>query len=151
MIRNATPLDALRVLSLAEAYVNEAGEYAGLSYDSELAIGNMLSAIQDDRHLFILSVNTKGEVIGMLWAVCVAALPWSPSKVAMDQIVYLLPEYRGTRYGLELLLSYDRWAEENDAAEIRLSIASGLHENKTGKLYEKLGYSYLGSQYRRKL
>ena len=151
MIREATAFDALTVLCLAESYLEEAGEYAGLSYDSSLAIGNMMLATKDPNQLFILSLNSEKEVVGMLWAVCVAALPWSPEKVALDQIVYVSPEYRGTRHGLDLLRAYEDWAEEEGASEIRLSIASGVHETKTSKLYQKLGYSHLGSQYRRKL
>lgn len=150
MIRNATELDALVVLKMGEDYVEETGHYVGLPYDANLAVGNMLMAIHDPRQLFILSVDPSGEVVGMLWAFCGPVLPWSPAPIAMDQIVYVKPDKRGTKHGLQLIQEYERWAVEMGAAEVRLSIASGIHEDKSGKLYEKLGYDRLGSQYRRR-
>lgn len=151
MIREATDFDALSILSLAELYMEEAGTYAGLTYSPELTVGNVMLANRDPNQLFLLSVNSKGEAVGLLWALCLAAIPWSPDKIALDQIVYVKPEYRGTKHALGLIRYYEKWAEEVGAAELRLSIASGVHEEKTGKLYSKLGYSHLGSQYRRKL
>lgn len=151
MIREANTLDGLVALSLGEKYIKEAGEYAGLPYDPQHAVTNMMNAVFDDNQLFILSINDKGDAVGMLWAVCAPILPWTKAKIAIDQIVYVMPEYRGTKHGLALLSAYEKWAESKGAVETRLSIASGVHEDKTGRLYNKLGYSHLGSQYRRKL
>jgi len=151
MIREATELDALSALELGQRYVAEVGEYAGLEYDAALAVGRMLEAVYDERQLFVLSLNEKGVPVGMLWAVCAPILPWTPAPIAMDQIVYVLPEYRGTSHGIKLIRHYEQWAEDKGAVEIRLSIASGVHEHRTGKLYQKIGYSHLGSQYRRKI
>lgn len=151
MIRNATELDALVALKMGEDYVEETGNYVGMPYDANLAVGNMLMALRDPRQLFILSIDAKGNAAGMLWAFCGPALPWSPASIAVDQIVYVKPEKRGTKHGLALIKSYEEWAARMDAVEVRLSIASGIHADKSGRLYEKLGYDRLGSQFRRRI
>lgn len=150
MIRTATEFDALVALQMGEAYVQETGHYVDIPYDANLAVGNMLLAIHDPRQLFLIAVDSSGEAVGMLWAFCGPALPWSPAPVAVDQIVYVDPKKRGSKHGIELIQEYEKWAVNMGAVEVRLSIASGIHEDKSGKLYEKLGYDRLGSQFRRR-
>lgn len=142
--------DALDCMKMAQAYVDEAGEYSGVPYDREWAVAHMIASIESPNYLFIVTTNAEGESVGFLWAVCAPILPWSPALVAMDQIVYVRPEYRGSRHGLKLIARYQEWAEEQGAIETRLSIASGVHEDQTGRLYQKLGFEYLGSHYRRR-
>lgn len=151
MIRDATVWDALTALSLGESYVEEVMDYVNVPYDPEAAVGRMAEALHDERQLFILSITSEGYVAGMLWAICAPLLPWSSCNIALDTIVYVKPEYRGTRHGLDLVRAYESWAIDKGASEIRLSVASGIHEDKTGNFYKKLGYEHLGSQYRRKL
>lgn len=151
MIREVTVFDALEGLRLAEMYSEEAGDYLALEHDPDLAVARLIDAIQDDRQLFLMAFNSKGHAVGMLWAACAPILPWSLAVIAVDTVVYVDPAYRGTRHGLELIRYYEAWAEERGAREIRLSVGSGIHEEKTGKLYSKLGYEHLGTQYRRKL
>lgn len=149
-VRAATELDAMPCLVLAERYMEEAGEYSGLSFDPDTAVSNMLGSVNRPDHLFLVAVSGR-EVVGMLWAVCSIVVPWSSDLVALDQILYVVPELRGSHVGIRLLNEYVIWAESLGAKEIRLSVASGVHEEKTGRLYNKLGYSHLGSQYRRKI
>ena len=151
MIREATALDVLPALELSEHYAAEAEEYAGLTYDPEVAVQNFMYAVDSDLHLFILSITGDGKVAGMLWATCSPFQMWSSDWIATDQIVYVKPDYRGTSHGMALIKHYERWAKELGASEVRLSIASGIHEDKTGELYKKIGYSHLGTIYRRKL
>lgn len=150
MIREAVELDAIVALKMARDYVQETQEYVGIDYDPEYAVGMMMKAVQDPRQLFLIS-SSGPEVTGMLWGVCAPLLPWSPECIALDQIVYVRPEFRGTRHGLGLISAFDEWAVSKGAIEVRLSVASGIHEEKTGRLYRKLGYDHLGSQYRRKV
>lgn len=151
MIRKATEWDALVCLEMGKNYIEEVQDFVGLPYEDELAVGNMLNALHDPRQLFILSLDSKGNAAGMLWAFCGPMLPWSSASVAVDQIVYVRPEKRGTKHGLLLIKAYEEWANDLGAKEVRLSIASGIHEEKSGRLYEKLGYNRLGSQFRRRI
>lgn len=150
LLREATVWDVMPAMKLGERYVVEAGAYIDIPYDPELAAGRMIEAIRDDDQLFIV-VLRHGEVVGLLWAAYGPFLIWSPECIATDIVVYVMPEYRGTKGSLGLIKAYREWAEDKGAKEVRLSVASGIHEEKTGKLYNKLGFEHLGSQYRRKL
>lgn len=149
-VRPATVWDILPAVDMGLAYIEEAGAYSGLNFNQELAAGMMVNSIQDPNYLFLISTDRQSKVTGMLWAACAPLLPWSDDLIANDLIVYVRPEYRGTRHGLDLIKQYQDWAFSLGAKEVRLSVASGIHEEKTGRLYNKLGYEHLGSQYRRK-
>lgn len=149
-VREATVWDVMPAMKLGERYVVEAGAYIDIPYDPELAAGRMLEAISDDNQLFLVLVK-EGGVVGLLWAAYGPFLIWSSECITTDIVVYVMPEHRGTRGSLQLLASYREWSEAKGAKEVRLSVASGIHEDKTGRLYNKLGFEHLGSQYRRKL
>lgn len=149
-LREATVWDVMPAMKLGERYVVEAGAYIDIPYNPELAAGRMLEALQDDDQLFLVYVR-EGEVVGLLWAAYGPFLIWSSECIVTDIVLYVMPEYRGTKGSLSLISAYRKWAESKGAKEARLSVASGIHEDKTGRLYNKLGFEHLGSQYRRKL
>jgi len=87
---------------------------------------------------------------GFLWGGCYE-IPWSDKKLAMDTLLYVKPEFRGTKAGWLLMLAWERWAKEQGAVEVQISIASGIHEERTGSFYERLGYTKTGTQYRKEV
>jgi len=150
-VQEACIWDALAIGKLGTRYAEEACEYAGLDLDLECAIANVSIAIHSPNSLVVVLISDSNEIVGFLWGVCGKSLPWTHELIALDQIVYVLPEYRGSFGSVKLIKAYEAWALDQGASEVRLSVASGIHEDRTAGFYNKLGYTHLGSQQRRNL
>lgn len=149
MIRTATELDGLEALRLGHKYVEESDPLQSESFCAETAIHNFLLSMSDPRHLVLIAYDEQGIAVGLLWAVCAPVNPWSAALIALPFILYVDPDYRKGSYGLKLIRQYEEWAESMGADEIQLSVASGIHPEKTGRLYQKLGYTCYGQAYKR--
>lgn len=149
MIREAVEFDLFQIAKLGEEYADEVQTHQDFPYHMPTAIANFSLAIESP--YFCTFVGVKGtEIVGFLWGY-VTSLPWSLTPIAFDNILYVKPEHRGTSIGVKLILAYEKWARDRDIKIACLSIASGITEERTGKLYEKLGYVKVGIQYRKQL
>lgn len=150
IVRQATLLDLLVITPLAELYVKEAKKHDQYLFDLEVSLHNAASTIMSDNGCFLIATD-KGQVVGFLWGHA-ANLPWSRQIIAFDTILYVKPEKRkNSSAGFKLMRAWESWAKERGAEEVQISIASGIHENDTTKFYEKMGYHYIGQQYRKEL
>ncbi|QBJ01044.1 hypothetical protein [Aeromonas phage MJG] len=148
IVRQATMLDILTLAQLAADYSEEAKKHSNFPFDAEYAMNSMARSLMTDGAAFICFRDN--EPVGFLWGF-LSTLPWSRAKIAFDVILYVKPECRGGRSALKLFSAYEEWAKKNGAVEIQISVASGIHEEATGRLYERLGYNHLGTQYRKEL
>lgn len=148
MIRRATELDLFRLLRLAQKYREESKGYENHTIDETFAVTNAALSILDPNQCIFVAV-ARQEVVGLIWGL-VTSLVWSPKKIAMDQMLYVLPEYRG-RLGVRLIKTYLGWAKEVGAEEVFISSASRVNEDRTFRLFERLGFNQHGRQYRKEL
>ena len=149
-VREAGVLDVLPALALAEKYFQEAGDHLNTPYNLDLAAGRLLQAIDDPDQILLVYLS-DGVVRGVLWGAYGPFIPWSLSCITHDIVVYVEPDCRGGLGGVRLIQKFQVWSESKGASECRLSIASGINEDKTGAMYQRMQYQHLGSQYRRKL
>lgn len=63
---------------------------------------------------------------------------------AFDYSFYVLPDYRGGSSAFRLLLAFEEWARAKGAIEIDIGITTGIHEDKTQRFYEKMGFVQTG-------
>lgn len=63
-----------------------------------------------------------------------------------DIITYVPPERRG-RIGLLLTKEYIRRAKALGVLDIRIGVSTGIDPERTGRFYEKLGFSHVGGVY----
>lgn len=66
-----------------------------------------------------------------------------------QEVIYVIPEYRGTKAALLLLQKLEEVAEEEYALEIFTGVANNFNVEKTGRLLEKRGYENVGRYYRK--
>lgn len=98
----------------------------------------------DDDHVLIS--ESDGQIRGMLWFAVGRFVPWSSDVVAVDQVVYVKPEHRGSFTGAALARRYTREAAAMGAQAAYLSTSSGISEEATCAFYEAVGYMPLGKQ-----
>ena len=147
MIRPMCELDIPKLASLGIDYAKEANNHDVFKYDIDTAMLNLAISIIDPDSCIFVAVK-ENEVIGFLWGL-VSPLPWSTGKLAVDNILYVVPCCRGEIHGVRLIRAYEQWAKTKNASQVSISIASSITEDRTCNLYERLGYSYIGSQFRK--
>ncbi|MGL5456727.1 MAG: GNAT family N-acetyltransferase [Citrobacter telavivensis] len=153
MIRNATFFDVPEILRLADVYVREEVEPTGhhsAIWDAAMMADNLMQSMQSPDDIVLLAVE-DGQIIGYLWAASHCLAPWSPVRVASDYLFYVMPKHRGSRAAVRLVRAYIEWAKEIDCAEARLSVASGIHHDRTEKFYEITGFVRYASTFNLKL
>lgn len=149
MVRFANELDILQLAVLAEAYSNEAKNHDLFPFDLDLSIKNVsMSMTCDSNYLSVLVEDNS--VIGFMWAVA-SQLPWSSAIIVFDNIFYITPERRGG-YGIfSIIKHYEAWCKSIGAVACSLSTASGINTDRVCNLFQHLGYSNLGVQFRKEL
>jgi hypothetical protein len=149
MVRYANELDILRLAVLAELYSKEAGNHDSFPFDVGLSIRNVSMAMTSPNNYIGVLIDGC-EIIGFLWAVA-TQMPWSHSTVVFDNILYLLPEKRGGYKAASLIRHYESWCKSVGAVTCSMSTASGIGTDRTCALFERLGYSKVGVQFRKEL
>ncbi len=148
-IRQATLLDLLSLASLGRQYADEAQGHSHYPFDLEHCMKNAAVTILDSDGCFLVAFDGQ-EPVGLLWGFA-RSLPWSKSRLAYDTILYVVPHKRKTAAGLRLMLAWEEWAISRDAVQVQISIASGIHEEQSIGFFKKLGYSYIGQQFRKEI
>lgn len=83
--------------------------------------------------------NPVGAVIGAINS------DWRTGhKIAFEQGVYVLPEYRRSNAAKSLIDAFIGWAKLQNADRIQLGTMSGIQAEKVVKLYEGLGFELRG-------
>lgn len=146
-IRQATLLDLLTFAPLGIRYAEEAEGHDNFPIDLEHTMQQAAVTIMSDSGCFLLAYDDNNPV-GFIWGHS-RSLPWSKAKLAFDSILYVVPEKRKSSVGYKLMKAWESWAKESGAVEVQISIASGIHEEESCNFFKKLGYSYIGQQYRK--
>lgn len=146
-IRQATLLDLLTIAPLAQLYADEAKGHDNFPFDLETALSSAAGTIVNEDGCFIIAYKDN-EPVGFIWGHA-HNLPWSKEKLAFDTILYVRPSSRKSSVAYRLMKEWEEWASERGAVEVQISIASGIHEDSSVSFFKKLGYSYIGQQYRK--
>lgn len=147
-VRAATLLDILLIAPLADRYSKEA-DTKGYPVELDYSLQQAAHTIMMEGGVLLMVFDDQ-RAIGFLWGFC-CPLPWNPAKLAMDTLLYVEPEYRGSRAAYKLVKEWELWARMQGATCAQLSVASGIHEEKTGEFYQRMGYNHIGTQYRKEL
>lgn len=148
MIRAACFLDIPAIINLGSRYVEEEVKavcHHSAIWDADTSAHYLAQALSGNNFLWV--AVRDGKVVGFLWASVHGMAPWNPTPVASDFLFYLEPEYRGTVTALMLIKEYRAWAGKIGCVEARLSLASGINEERVGRAYDILGFKPFGTVY----
>ena len=148
MIRQAQDLDIFRLAELAEVYASEDESHLCLPYCRKHMMMNSANSMLDPSHNILVSIE-GGRIVGFIWGV-VTSLPWTPAKLGIDNIFYVLPEFRG-KHGVLLIRAYEKWCISLGAEQIAISVSSSINVERTCKLFSRLGFEQQGYQYRKEV
>tara|TARA_B110000977_G_C10847845_1_gene404619 strand:- start:131 stop:577 length:447 start_codon:yes stop_codon:yes gene_type:complete len=87
-----------------------------------------------------LVVELDKEIVGFFLGYVVEHF-FGHELTAGDLCIYIKPEHRGGMTGARLIKRFDSWCQEKGVKEPLLGVSAGITPERTGRLYERLGYT----------
>ena len=142
LVRTATLQDLDTLVDFGKRLTKESPRFEQQGFSEDLAGSFFAELIEKLNSIFLVCdeySNPVGTLIGAI------SIDWRTGhKLAFEQGVYVLPEYRGTGAATDLIKTFKEWAEVNEADRIQIGTITGIHAAKTVKLYENLGFELIG-------
>lgn len=66
-----------------------------------------------------------------------------------QEVIYVRPEYRGTRAAARLIRSFNEWADRTNPREVFAGVANGIKVERTTRFLELFGFAPVGASLRR--
>ena len=92
-------------------------------------------------------VTVKDETVTGMMAGQVFEYEFGQSLIASDILVFVSPEHRGGTAFLRLVKEYIEWSKSLGAELIFLNQTTGVNQEATGKLYQRIGFDPVGGMY----
>ncbi|MEC5375443.1 GNAT family N-acetyltransferase [Pseudocitrobacter sp. MW920760] len=145
MVRNATAGDIPALIELGARMYIESRYSQNSPFDEEKCAELARTLISSPAGCLLVA-EKDGAVIGWL-AGGIAEQWFSRQLMAFEYGLFISPEHRGGTAGPRLAKAFITWAEDHGAALINMGITTGVHEERTGDLYSRLGLSRSGLLY----
>lgn len=127
------------------AELHAESHYAHLGFAPEkvrqLAIGMI------DHGFVCIDVASDGAIRGMLAGLCQPHW-FSHDKTAMELSFYVRPAFRGNGTAARLIHAFHDWARLEGARHVEMSANSGIDRTIVEKLYERMGATNIGTQFK---
>jgi len=149
IIRPAQHPDTDELLDLG-ARMHAESAYAFLPYDRDKVRRLIVDYIEDTDTRYGRVAEKDGSIIGMIGGYLVDYYFCDASLVS-DEVLFVGPGHRGGMAAVRLIRGLERWAADRGAREICLGISTNVHAETTGRLYERLGFTFVGGIYKRRL
>lgn len=145
MVRNMLAKDIDTVAAMyQELHVTSA--YSKLRWNQRKAL-NFLQVCVANPDIFAVVTETKGRITGFMLAM--VQEHWlADGAMASDLTLYVEPGKRGGIAAVRLIKAYKCWAESKKVVYTNLGVSTGIEIERTGALYEKMGFGCVGSNHR---
>ncbi|EKN5124177.1 TPA: GNAT family N-acetyltransferase [Yersinia enterocolitica] len=144
MIRPAT-IDDIPVLVALGARMHRESRYVTFSFDEDKCAALAVSLINAEFGV-VLVVEESDQLVGWV-AGGIGEQYFSHERMAFEYGVFITMEHRGGTAGYRLVKAFIEWAKNHGARVINMGITTGVHEERTGELYQRLGLARTGSLY----
>lgn len=106
--------------------------------------------VQDPGVFCLLVAENEGEIIGAFVGFKFPHF-FGNDICSSDLILFVKEEHRGGTAAPRLIKAYEKWARENGVKEIQIGVSTGVHPERTAKLFEKLGFGDRAIYYRKRV
>lgn len=131
--------DALDIVELLRILRIESPEYNYVDDDPAFVSSNLGTLIHNGTMKGVVAMQEQtlvGFMIGFVGA------PWYSRRVeAMEQLLYVEPTWRGSTVAPKLIWGFENICREAGAAVLSVGASTGMAEDRTVKLYERMGYT----------
>lgn len=141
-MRRATQADVPMLLELGKA-MHEESRFRDFKFNDE-KVTRFFSAAVIVPELIVL---VDGDPVHAMLVAYVQKFWWGDDLESDDLLFYVSPEKRGKSSAIRLVNEYKRIAKRMGVADPRLSTGTGVKTERTGKLFERLGFEGTGLMY----
>lgn len=142
MIRNATHADLGALLVLAEQMHAESPRFNVRRFSVE-KMAALFSGLIDREDGLVLVAEQDGELVGVFAGYTME--DWfGPDTVSGDFGLFIAPTRRGGLDAARMVRHYVQWARGRGVANPEIGISTGVHVDKTTRLYEAQGFVAVG-------
>lgn len=147
MIRHAIADDIEKSIEIGIEFINS-GYYSNLPIDIPMMREHATRALDDPNWLYLVD-EIEGNQVGFFSAKLEYTM-FGKGIVAIQDLMFIKPEYRTGMSALKFLRKFEEWATENEA--MQLNFSPSVHvDDRFDKLAKKAGYEYIGPQYGKKI
>lgn len=141
MIRPARSADIPEIIRLSEI-MHQESRYRTLPYNG-VKFAALLRQLIDSPAGMVAVAEKNGDIVGAI-AGMVTDHYFADATISYELGLYVEKAHRGTMAGYRLAKEYIDWAKEKGADQIDMGITTGIDEERTGQLYERLGLQHVG-------
>ena len=142
LIRTATIKDIGTLVDFGKRLTDESPKFQAQGFDEDRAVQFFRHIINEMESIFFIC-DEYDNPVGV--AICLIDVDWrSGQRVAFEQGIYVLPEYRKTGAGSMLVQYFVEWAKGSNADRIQIGTMTNIHVDRTVALYESLGFELSG-------
>lgn len=141
-VRTATIQDLDTLVDFGKRLTQESPKFQHQGFDEDRAV-QLFTLLIEKQESILLVCDEYSNAIGALIG-CIDVDWRTGQRLAFEQGVYVLPEYRATGAGSELVQNFIEWAKLNNADRIQLGTITGIKAERTISLYESLGFELTG-------
>jgi len=140
-VRRATEDDRLNLFKLC-IQMHQETDFQAVALNPEKVINSLGLWINGNLSLVVVK---DSDIVGMLFAS--VNTPWfSDERYATEDILYVTPEYRGTRAGYLLVRGFMDWVKQTGVKHVRAGVSTGTGPA-AERLYRHFGMSYMGGNF----
>lgn len=141
-IRVATLNDIPVLLKFGAAFVQESPNYKNREFIAQEAQKHFEDLINGQGVIFVIESRQKviagfAGSIGKEW--------FNSQKIAIDHVMYVLPEFRKTRAAYYLIQTFIGWAVGMGANRIQCGTTTDVESKGCIRLYEHFGFKQYGT------
>jgi len=144
IVTEITVADIPGIIHLA-ARMHEESIYSAFDFNPQKVADRCWQIIESESMIGMVATR-YGKAIGMMGGY-VVPYEYGEGLVASDILVYVSPEYRGSRAFIRMVRMYAEWAKSKGASFIFLNQTSGISPDLTSELYQRLGLVVCGSNH----
>lgn len=149
MIRKATTSDLTSLIRLGERLRLESKVWFPPIDPEYFRAWAGKSLFSGDENYCCFVFEKGGNIVGWLNGAIAAPYEFNPMRVAVQRILYVVPECRGSTAAARLMKAFEEWADARGISRRLAGLGNGLPSAKVDRFYRGFGFEPIGGQYLR--
>ncbi len=146
MIRKADINDLHQIVRMAEIMHAESA-YKNIEFIPSMTEAFLKIVIEDENYVTVVDDHEgilRGAILGGI-----SPYFFNPALRVCDISFYVRPEHRGSSCAPKMLRFYEEYAKQRGCKESYLGVSTG--DETAGAFYMKMGYTHIGTCYKKEL
>jgi hypothetical protein len=145
MIDAAEPKDIDQIVAIGRQMWSESEVYSGYEWCDKKAQHMAYDHIHHPEKLLLVD-RRDDKVVGFLFA-DIGDHFYGPAKMAREQLLYIIPEYRGGSTAVRFMKLFQQFGELHNCDILMFSQSAGGMDDRWDKFCQNLGYKPVGKTF----